>query len=145
MRQFLKRELNTGPEGITRYSSFMVVGIDDVLYMSRPKDRRNTALAMRKVLQSTANDLDKKKIEVQIICKGKLVKGDSFWVEYRKGMLPIDFISDTFGRDFSDANPHAWERHSLVIVSIDTIKKPQRLEKMMTGPDWDLIVFKDKD
>jgi len=28
-----------------------------------------------------------------------------------------------------------------VIVSIDTIKKPQRLEKMMMGPDWDLIVF----
>lgn len=91
MLDFL-RELNTGPEGITRYSSFMVVGIDDVLYMSRPKDRRNIALAMRKVLQSTANDLDKKKIEVQIICKGKLVKGDSFWVEYRREMLPIDFI-----------------------------------------------------
>jgi len=47
--------LNTGPEGITRCSSFMVVGIDDVLYMSRPKDRRNIALAMRKVLQSTAS------------------------------------------------------------------------------------------
>lgn len=87
--------MNTGPEGITRYSSFMVVGIDDVLYMSRPKDRRNIALAMRKVLQSTANDLDKKKIEVQIICKGKLVKGDSFWVEYRREMLPIDFIFGT--------------------------------------------------
>ena len=48
---------------------------------------------------------------------------------------------DIFGRDFSDTNPHAWERHSLVIVSIDTIKKTQRLEKMMTGPDWDLVVF----
>lgn len=94
MLDFL-RELNTGPEGITRCSSFMVVGIDDVLYMSRPKDRRNIALAMRKVLQSTASDLDKKKIEVQIICKGKLVKGDSFWVEYRREMLPIDLIFGT--------------------------------------------------
>ena len=50
----------------------MVVGIDDVLYIPRPKDRRNIAIAMRNVLQLKANDLDKKKIEVQIICKGKL-------------------------------------------------------------------------
>ena len=61
------------------------------------------------------------------------------WQNEMKDCFRIFF--DIFGQDFSDANPHAWERHSLVIVSIDTIKKPQRLEKMMTGPDWDLIVF----
>ena len=31
------RELNAGPEGIARYSSFMVVGIDDVLYLAKGK------------------------------------------------------------------------------------------------------------
>lgn len=48
---------------------------------------------------------------------------------------------DIFGDDFTDASPYAWERHNQAIISIDTIKKPQRLEKMMAGPDWDIVVF----
>jgi len=89
------RELNAGPEGITRYSSFMVVGIDDVLYLTKREERRAIALDIHKVLQSAANDLEKKTIEVQIICKGKLVPGAALWVEYRGEKLPIDFIFGT--------------------------------------------------
>ncbi len=89
------RELNAGPEGIVRYSSFMVVGIDDVLYLTKRETRRAIALDIHKVLQSSANDLERKKIEVQIVCKGRLVKGDSFWVEYRGETLPLDFIFGT--------------------------------------------------
>ena len=73
---------------------------------------------------------------ILVICPAGLTVN---WQNEMKDCFRIFF--DIFGQDFSDANPHAWERHSLVIVSIDTIKKPQRLEKMMTGPDWDLIVF----
>ena len=93
-----------------------------------------------------------KTIEVGMIIKELLARGEAKrilvicpagltvnWQNEMKDCFRIFF--DIFGRDFSDSNPHAWERHSLVIVSIDTIKKPQRLEKMMTGPDWDLIVF----
>ena len=40
---------------------------------------------------------------------------------------------DIFGQDFTDTSSHAWEKHQLVIVSIDTIKKPSRLEKLMKG------------
>ena len=93
-----------------------------------------------------------KTIEVGMIIKELLARGEAKriliicpagltvnWQNEMKDCFRIFF--DIFGRDFSDANPQAWERHSLVIVSIDTIKKPQRLEKMMTGPDWDLIVF----
>ncbi|MBW2150533.1 MAG: hypothetical protein JRH18_02570 [Deltaproteobacteria bacterium] len=89
------RELNAGPGGITRYSSFMVVGIDDVLYLAKRESRRAIALAIHKLLQSAANDLERKKNEIQIVCKGKLVKGDSFWVEYRGEILPLDFIFGT--------------------------------------------------
>lgn len=48
---------------------------------------------------------------------------------------------DVLGQDFSDASAHAWEKHNLVIVSIDTIKKQQRLERLLKGPRWDVIIF----
>ena len=89
------RELNAGSDGIARYSSCMVVGIDDVLYLTKREDRSAIALDIHKVLQSAANELERKKNEVQIVCKGKLVKGDSFWVEYRGETLPLDFIFGT--------------------------------------------------
>ncbi len=73
----------------------MVVGIDDVLYLAEREERRTIALDIRRGLQSAANDLERKKNEVQIVCKGKLIKGDSFWVEYRGEKLPIDFIFGT--------------------------------------------------
>ena len=89
------RELNAGSEGLSRCSSFMLVGIDDVLYLTKREQRRAIALDIHKILQSAATDLEKKKIEVQIVCKGRLVKGDSLWVEYRGEKLPIDFIFGT--------------------------------------------------
>ena len=89
------RELNAGPGSIARYSSFMVVGIDDVLYLTKKEDRHAIALNIYKVLQSSANDLEKKMIEVQIICKGKLVPGATLWLEYRRENLPIDLIFGT--------------------------------------------------
>ena len=46
------RELNAGPEGITRHSSFMVVGIDDVLYLTKREDRSAVALDIHKVLHN---------------------------------------------------------------------------------------------
>lgn len=48
---------------------------------------------------------------------------------------------DIFGTDFTDTNSYAWEKHNLVIASIDTIKKPARLEKLMKGPEWGIIIF----
>ncbi len=89
------RELNAGSENLSRCSSYMVVGIDDVLYLTKREKRHAIALDIHKVLQSAATDLEKKKIEVQIVCKGRLVKGDSLWVEYRGEKLPIDFIFGT--------------------------------------------------
>jgi hypothetical protein len=87
------RELRGGAEGIPRLSSFMVVGIDEVLYLA--EDREETSLSIHKILQSAAATLERKMVEVQISCKGKLFKADSFWLEYRMGKFPMDIIFGT--------------------------------------------------
>lgn len=89
------RELKGGLEGIPSLSSFMVVGIDVVLYKASTDTRKEAAVAIHRILQAAAQKLEQKKIEVQIVCTGKLVKGDSLWLEYRGEILPIDYIFGT--------------------------------------------------
>ncbi len=86
------RELKGGTEGMPANSSFMVTGIDEVLYQTPSEERGNMALAIHKTLQASAQTLHKKNIEVQIVCKGRLFIGESFWLEYRNAKLPLDFI-----------------------------------------------------
>ena len=69
--------------------------MSNLLYLTKREQRRAIALDIHKVLQSAANDLEKKKIEVQIVCKGKLVPGAVLWLEYRGENLPIDYIFGT--------------------------------------------------
>jgi superfamily II DNA or RNA helicase len=73
---------------------------------------------------------------ILIICPAGLIRNwqDEFRDAFR---LPFDIL----GADFTDANPTTWETHSRVIASIDTIKRPQRLERLLASPRWDLIVF----
>ena len=86
------REIKNGSESIATFSSFMIVGIDEVLYMTKQEDRLGMAREIHRILQSSAQALDRKKVEVQIVCKGRLVKGESLWLEYRGEKLPIDMI-----------------------------------------------------
>jgi hypothetical protein len=65
------------------------------LFTTKLEQRRAVVLDIHKVLQSAATDLEKKKIEVQIICKGKLVPRAALWIEYRGETLPLDFIFGT--------------------------------------------------
>lgn len=81
--------------GIPSYSSYLVTGIDEVLYLAGADRCKDAALAIHRTLQAAAQKLEQKKIEVQIICKGKLMKGDSLWLEYRRERLPIDYIFGT--------------------------------------------------
>lgn len=73
---------------------------------------------------------------ILIICPAGLTKN---WQDELRDCFRIHF--DIFGIDFTDSNPYAWERHNFVIASIDTVKKPARLEKLMKGPQWELIIF----
>lgn len=50
--------------------------------------------------------------------------------------LPFEIL----GTDFSDHTVGSWESHQRVIASIDTLKKPHRLERLLGGPRWDVVL-----
>lgn len=50
-------------------------------------------------------------------------------------------IFEVLGIDFTDQGFASWENHNRVIASIDTLKRPQRMERLLGGPKWDMIIF----
>lgn len=53
----------------------------------------------------------------------------------------LDF--EVFGSqgDVTDRKSNAFAKHNRLIVSIDTLKRPARIKKLLEAPPWDLIVF----
>jgi superfamily II DNA or RNA helicase len=53
----------------------------------------------------------------------------------------LDF--EVFGSegDVTDRKTNAFAKHNRLIASIDTLKRPTRLKKILEAPRWDLIVF----
>jgi superfamily II DNA or RNA helicase len=45
------------------------------------------------------------------------------------------------GHDFYDYGTASWETHPWVIASIDTLKQPRRIQRLLGAPRWDMIVF----
>jgi SNF2 family DNA or RNA helicase len=45
------------------------------------------------------------------------------------------------GHDFNDYGTASWETHPWVIASIDTLKQPRRIQRLLGAPRWDIIVF----
>lgn len=59
-------------------------------------------------------------------------------------------LNDTFNLDFevfgsegdvTDRKSNAFAKHNRLIASIDTLKRPTRVKKILEAPRWDLIVF----
>jgi SNF2 family DNA or RNA helicase len=48
---------------------------------------------------------------------------------------------EILNHDFSDHGAATWQKHHLVIASIDTLKQPRRVQRLLSAPPWDLIVF----
>ena len=59
-------------------------------------------------------------------------------------------LNDTFHLDFevfgsegdvTDRKSNAFAKHNRLIASIDTLKRPARVKRLLAAPPWDLIVF----
>ncbi len=73
---------------------------------------------------------------ILIICPAGLTKN---WQQELRDCFRLEF--EILGRDFLDDRPSSWERHPLVLASIDAVKRTNRMEKLMEGPRWDVIIF----
>ncbi len=65
----------------------------------------------------------------------------SNWYRELNEVFNLNF--EVFGRegDVSDRRSNAFAKHNLLIASIDTLKRPARIKKILEAPRWDLIVF----
>lgn len=73
---------------------------------------------------------------VLIVCPAGLTEN---WQRELRDCFRMQF--ERLGFDFRDTNPSAWEMHNKVIVSVDTIKQLNRMERFLAGPKWDCIIF----
>lgn len=73
---------------------------------------------------------------VLIICPAGLIKN---WQRELLDCFRLRF--EIFGLDFTDADPTAWEYHHRVIASVDTLKRRARMDRLLAGPRWDVVVF----
>lgn len=72
---------------------------------------------------------------VLILSPAGLVKN---WQDELRDCFRLDF--EILGRDFQDHSPTSWENHQRVIASIDTLKRPARMDRVLNSPRFDLII-----
>ncbi|WP_263354235.1 DEAD/DEAH box helicase [Acidicapsa acidisoli] len=63
------------------------------------------------------------------------------WHRELNEVFNLDF--EVFGSegDITDRKTNAFSKHDRVIASIDTLKRPARIKRLLAAPRWDLVVF----
>jgi SNF2 family DNA or RNA helicase len=63
------------------------------------------------------------------------------WHRELNEVFNLDF--EIFGSegDITDRKTNAFAKHDRVIASIDTLKRPARIKRLLAAPRWDLVVF----
>jgi len=72
---------------------------------------------------------------VLILAPAGLIKN---WQNELRDCFRMEF--EILGMDFNDYAPTQWETHARVIASIDTLKRPVRMERVLNAPRFDLII-----
>lgn len=96
------REVSQEVFPFPKFYKLHITGLESVLFASGQEDRER-ALQIKKILRSAASDMEKKLINIQIVFQGKLIPGDSLWLEYRGRKLPINLIFGNLSRQ-TDVN-----------------------------------------
>ena len=63
------------------------------------------------------------------------------WHRELNEVFNLDF--EIFGSegDITDRRTNAFAKHDRLIASIDTLKRPARIKRLLDAPQWDLVVF----
>ncbi|MFM8444440.1 MAG: SNF2-related protein, partial [Methylococcus sp.] len=63
------------------------------------------------------------------------------WHRELNEVFNLDF--EVFGSDgdITDRRTNAFAKHDRLIASIDTLKRPARIKRLLEAPRWDLVVF----
>jgi SNF2 family DNA or RNA helicase len=63
------------------------------------------------------------------------------WRRELNDVFNLDF--EVFGSegDVTDRRTNTFATHNRLIASIDTLKRPQRIKRLLAAPPWDLVVF----
>ncbi len=63
------------------------------------------------------------------------------WRRELNDVFNLDF--EVFGSegDVTDRKTNAFAKHNRLIVSVDTLKRPTRIKRLLAAPPWDLVIF----
>jgi hypothetical protein len=85
------RELAEDPLSLPRLTKWQVVGLVEVLFAARPRERE-IAIEIHRLLDRAASDLERRMLDVQVVLGGEIVRGADMIVRYRGAELPIYLI-----------------------------------------------------
>ncbi len=94
------RELAADPFPLPRFYEVQLLGLEEVLFAAGG-NLPEVAGYICSRLRAAAADLERRLINVQVVFKGKLMRGDTLWCEYRGRRLPINLI---FGSPIAQEN-----------------------------------------
>jgi superfamily II DNA or RNA helicase len=63
------------------------------------------------------------------------------WHEELNEVFNLDFEVFGIEGDVTDRRSNAFAKHDRLIASIDTLKRPARVQRLKDAPPWDLVVF----
>lgn len=82
------RELAADELPFPKFAELRLTGLEEVLFAARPEGAE-LASDFHRRLRRAAPELERRLIAIQVVFEGKLVRGDTLWVEYRGQKLPI--------------------------------------------------------
>ena len=85
------RELAAEPFPLPRYAEIRLVGLEEVLFAARPEEAA-IALEIHRRLRQAAPELERRLVSVQVVFRGRLVRGDTLWSEFGSQRLPVGHI-----------------------------------------------------